>query len=140
MTSKQQLTQLIEDSFKLQKLIFYAVGVVAGITGVVILLLTFVMPVQPGEETIVLGIQVTSVIFIIFAIWFPFFISQRLKAVKKLIFENPDQIAEVIPYTVTRRGIPGYAVRIKTKNKKTLGFNVAGPKTQAKIVELISKR
>ena len=139
MTEQNELEQLIEKSFTFQKMIFTGLGIVTGLTGVAILLLSMFIPPKPGEENIVLGLQVTSVIFVVFAVWFPYFINNRLKQVKNLIFKTPEQIAEVKAFTVSKNGIPGFAVRIISKNKKMIGFNVTGPKTQARIVDLIKK-
>ena len=134
---RTQLASLIDSSFKLQKIIFYGVGIVSGLTGISILLLSVLVPPKTGEENIVLALQGASVVFIIFAIGFPLFIRGRLQKVKKLIFETPEKILEVKSFNVTKRGIPGFAVRILTNDKKMIGFNVIGPKTQIKIVELI---
>lgn len=139
MNTKQELHNLITDSFRFQKFIFNGVGIVAGPTGIVILILSFTIPAKPGEEQILLGLQITSVVFIIFAVWFPWFINNRLQQIKKIIFEQKEKIKEVKPFTVTKNGIPGFAVRIITTDNKMLGFNVQGPKTQAKAVELITQ-
>lgn len=139
MSHRTQLESLIERSFKLQKTLFYSVGVVTGLTGIAILLLSALVPPKPGEETIVLVLQGVSILFLIFAVCFPLYIRNRLKTVNTLLFEHPENIATVTAVTVTRRGIPGFAVRITTAEKKMVGFNVIGPKTQAKIVELIQE-
>lgn len=139
MSPTSELKSLLESSFKFQKFIFYGTGVVTGLTGLAILLLSVLIPPKPGEENIVLILQGVSVLFLVFAVAFPLFIRGRLQKVKNLIFIHADQIAEVKSYTVTRRGIPGFAVRIHTKDNKMLGFNVPDPKIQARITELITK-
>lgn len=139
MNASSELKTIIQSSFKFQRTVFYGIGVFTGISGLILLVLTFVMPVKPGEESIVLALQITSLIFILFAFGFPYYINARLLKIHKLLFETPQDISEVEPFTARKNGIHAYAVRIHTKYGKMLGFNVIGPKTQEKAVSLIKQ-
>lgn len=137
MDKKELLTKYLDENFRFQKILFYGVSLVTGITGIAILILSLTVPAKPGEEQIMFWQQVTSVIFIIFAVAFPLYIRKRLNQVKDLLFNRPQDIVEVKPVTVTKRGVPGYAIRLITKDKKTAGFNVKSPKSQANLVIII---
>lgn len=138
MTPKEELIKLLESSFHFQKVMFRSVSFVSAITGIILFILTFVLPVKPEEEQVVLILRIVSVGFILFGWFFSKFIEGRIQKVKKLLFEHPEQISTLKAVTVQKNGIPAFAIRIYTKEHKMIGFNVVGPKTQQKLLALIA--
>lgn len=139
MTTKEELTQLLTKSFHFQKVMFRAVSWAAAVTGAILFVLTFVMPVKPGEEGIVQIMRIVSVIFVVFGWFFSKYIDGRIQQVQKLLFQTPDKISYFKPVMVQKNGIPAFAIRIYTKDNKMIGFNVTGPKTQQRLLVLLKE-
>jgi hypothetical protein len=137
--SKQTIFQLIASSFKFQKMMFYGMGIVAALTGVGILIASVAIPPKPGEEQIIAILQGVSVVFILFGVWSAWYVRRRLKLVSRLVFETPKEVVVIKSVFVQKSGVPAFAIRLITKDKKMVGFNVPGPKTQRVLMDLLAK-
>jgi hypothetical protein len=137
--NRQVLNQLLDAAFQQQKLIFYGMGIVAALTGVGILIMSFVVPPAPGEERIVAVLQGVAVVFILFCGWCFWYVRRRLAQVLDLIYKRPGEIASVKTVTVTRRGISGHAIRLHTRDGQMVGFNVQGSQRQELLRRIVDE-
>ena len=135
----EKLNKLLHKSFSFQKMIFYGMGVVTALTGIGIIIASFVMPVNPGEENIVKILQLVSVGFIFFCGWCFWYVRKRIASVVSLL-NRPKDIEKITPVKVTRKGVVAYAIRVYPKKGKMVGFNVPDPNTQEQIMTLLRKR
>ncbi len=140
MDHAQELKKHIAASFRLQKVIFYGMGIFTALTGVVLLILMTVIPPKPGEEQVVFYLKITSVVFLAFGVWSWWYVDNRIRQTMSLVFDHPTDIERIVPFQVQRRGIVAFAVRLYPKRGKMIGLNVIGPKSQAKLIELLSKQ
>lgn len=126
MSPNPELVEGIKQSFAHQRLLFFGMAIVAALTGIGILALSFVVPAKPGEEGILLALQITSVVFILFAGWSVWYVRSRESRVLRLLFHTPQEIESVKSVTITKSGVHGHAIRVYTKNGRMVGFNVTG--------------
>ena len=135
-TNTQQLGKMIEDSFKLQKVIFYGMAVFTALAGVVLIIMFNTLPVKPGEEQIVIWLKITAGVFLVFSGWCVWYVKRRIQTIRTLLRQGSNAISYVKPYRVSRRGVVAFAVRIYPKTGRMVGLNVIGPKTQEHMISL----
>ncbi len=137
---QNELKDQIDTSFRLQKVIFYGMGAFTALAGVVLLILMIAIPPKPGEEQVVFYLRITAVIFLAFGVWSWWYVNSRIRQTMSLVFDHPETIERIVPFQVQRRGVVAFAVRLYPTGAKMIGLNVIGPKSQAKLVELLSKQ
>lgn len=137
MNKNASLQKLIAESFQFQKILFYGMGLVAAVTGVVILVLMIVIPAKPDEATVVFYLKITAVFFILFGFWCVWYVRRRISQVCDLLFIDPSNLSYIQPVTVTKNGISGYAIRLYTSDGKMIGFNVTSAGKQKEILEAL---
>lgn len=132
----EKLNTLLHKSFSFQKMMFYGMGVVTAITGLVILILSIRIPPKPGEENVMLILQFVSVGFIFFCVWCFWYVQKRIKSVVSLL-NKPEDIEKIVPVKVSRKGVVAFGIRIHPKKGSMVGFNVTDSLTQQKIMHLL---
>lgn len=140
MENQQALKQLIDGSFRMQKVIFYGMGIVAALVGVAILILSVTVPPAPGEENILRIMQVVAAIFILFGFWSVWYVRRRIGSIHRLVFVAPEEVSEVRGFKASRRGVTAYALRFYTSTGQMVGLNVSGPRAQEALLQLLKER
>lgn len=132
--SSPQLKKLIANSLGFQRVLFYGMAIVFALAGIILLIMTFTLPVQPGEENIVQILRGASVVFILAGIWAVYFVRQMQTKIMDLIYKNPEKIKELKAVRIQKNGIAALAVHIISSDGKKVGLNVMTPQDQQELM------
>ena len=134
-----ELRSLIDQSTKLQQLLFRGIAITLWVSAIVVALLFLFAPFEAGEESARRLIGGFGVVFVLVG-FYCWYLSRKLPhQVIDLITSHPQEIKSVSHVQARKSGIVAHGVHFKTIKNKRIGVNVANGQVAERIITLVKQ-